>query len=88
MYKKQPLNKIIPNVSKEGLYIMKKMLKVDPNKRFSAKKLLGEPYFQSIHLRTMIEKIKSMSPHIRTIEVQSDYPKSEGKHAERIKRQE
>jgi len=63
------LNKIIPNASGDALKILKKMLKIDPLKRFTAKKLLGEAYFQSIHIRSMVEKIKSRKPMIRTIEV-------------------
>lgn len=60
------------------------MLKIDPSKRYTAKKLLGEAYFQSIHIRSMVEKIRARKPMIRTIEVKSDFPKSEGKDLERV----
>ena len=46
-YEKQNLKKIIPSASAEALKVLKKMIKLDPRKRPSAKELLKEQIFKN-----------------------------------------
>jgi serine/threonine protein kinase len=46
-YKKQNINNVVPHASPEVQLIIKKMLKVDPSKRPSAKQLLSNTLFKN-----------------------------------------
>ena len=72
-YKKKNLKSVIANLSDEAVKVLKKMLKVNPVKRYTARQLLEEPYFKNFQLKSLIDKVKSMTAHVRTIEVKSEH---------------
>ena len=45
-WKKQPLQKFIPNISEQGLDLLEKMLQLNPDKRISAAAALEHEYFK------------------------------------------
>lgn len=70
-YKKQPMKFLVPSASEEALELMKLMFKINPNKRASASQLLQDPYFARCNVKSEIQRIKTLSPNIRNIELKA-----------------
>lgn len=63
------MKNLVPNASDEALEVLKKMFKINPNKRATAASLLQDPYFRNCNIKQMIIQIKNMSPNVKNFEV-------------------
>lgn len=70
-YKKQPMKFLVPGASEEALELMKMMFKINPNKRSTAAQLLQDPYFARCNVKSEIQRLKTLSPNIRNIELKT-----------------
>jgi serine/threonine protein kinase len=63
-YKKKDIKDVIPSASKEAQEVMKEMIKMDPEKRPSAKELLDKTIFRNaMSLKQLAELRKEKQQH-------------------------
>ena len=48
VYKGEPLEKLVPNLGMQGLDLLDKMLKCNPNERITAKDAMNHPYLKDV----------------------------------------
>lgn len=48
VYKGEPLEKLVPNLGTQGLDLLDKMLKCNPNERITAKEAMNHPYLKDV----------------------------------------
>lgn len=48
VFKGEPLEKLVPNLGMQGLDLLDKMLKCNPNERITAKEAMNHPYLKDV----------------------------------------